>query len=156
MTKQRDHDHDHRELQDLNTMLAKQEQRREIGRLGAYAMHAKHDSKAVSGRSQATRLRHIRERLDPTGELARRDPQELAKRVESALNEEMARARLAKRQRAINRQEDASRQQKRDQRARLAACEILQTQILITPPDRIPQLATLLLALQAVREQPPR
>lgn len=114
--------------QTLDEMLEAQARRSSIARMGAYALYEKHDARELSERRMATRMRRYRERVDPTGELARRDPQALAKRVEAALKLDMERVRYAKSQRAA------------DRRA-------LQEMLLHTPPDDVKQLAAITAAL---------
>jgi hypothetical protein len=96
--------------------------------MGAYAMYEKHGGKDLSARRMATRMKRYEERIDPSGELARRDPQELATRVEAALKLDMEKVRYARTQRAA------------DRRA-------LQEMLLHTPPDDQAQLAAITAAL---------
>lgn len=114
---------------EMDLQLAAQERRREIARMGAYAQHAKHDARETTRGAMEARMRRYRAEVDPTGELAKRDPRELAKRVESQMKLEMARVRLARRQ-------------KQEQRMRL------EQQVLRTPSDDIPQLAREIVALE--------
>ena len=125
-------------LAEIEDQIAAQTKRREIARLGGYAMHAQHDGKTVATRGMDTRMRRYRERLDPTGELAQRDPQALAKRVEAALKFDMAKVREARSMRISARREEAKRQQAREQRTRAAVRSVLMAALSRTPPDRIP------------------
>lgn len=86
--------------QDVDRLLAAQNKRRDIARLGAYAQHAKYDPKVTTRAAFEARMQRYRDQVDPTGELAKRDPQALAKRVDSALKADMRRVRLARTQRA--------------------------------------------------------
>jgi hypothetical protein len=115
-------------LQSLDDLLAAQARRSSIARMGAYAMYEKHGSAALSVRRMETRMKRYEERVDPTGELARRDPQDLASRVDAALKLDMAKVRYARSQRAA------------DRRA-------LQEMLLHTPPDDVSQLGAIAAAL---------
>src|SRR6185312_2124463 len=110
--------------QSLDELLAAQTRRSSIARMGAYAMYEKHSGKELSARRMATRMKRYEERIDPSGELARRDPQDLANRVEAALKLDMEKVRYARTQRAT------------DRRA-------LQEMLLHTPPDDQAQLAAI-------------
>lgn len=86
--------------QSFDEVLAQQQRRRDIARAGALAQHAKHDPRETTRGAFAARMRRYEEEVDPTGDLKRRDPQALAKRVESALQRDMAKVRLARSKRA--------------------------------------------------------
>lgn len=79
----------------LDELLTTQQRRRDVARLGAYSMHAQHGSEPQRKAFQ-TRLRRYEQQIDPTGDLARRNPQELARRVDAALKADMARVRLGR------------------------------------------------------------
>lgn len=79
----------------LDELLTTQQRKRDIARLGAYAMHAKHGSEPQR-KSFNTRMRRYEQQIDPSGDLARRNPQELARRVDAALKADMARVRLGR------------------------------------------------------------
>lgn len=119
----------HPSMAEVNAQLAAQQRRREIARMGALAMHAKHDGKAVAARTMEGRMRAYRERVDPTGELAKRDPQELARRAEYLLKLDMARVRYAKREREAERAK-------------------LHDMVRRTPSDDLPMLGAELVALE--------
>lgn len=114
----------------VDALLSRQQQRRDIARLGAYAQHARHDPRETTRGAFEARMRRYEQQVDPTGELKRRDPQALARRVQAALNEEMARVRLARSKRAA---------EKRDAIERLRR----------TPPDKPARLDAAATAIAA-------
>lgn len=87
---------DQQDRKSVDELLAAQQRRRDIAQLGAFAQHAKHDPRETTRGAFEARMRRYREQVDPTGELAQRDPLALAKRVESALKADMAKVRLAR------------------------------------------------------------
>lgn len=114
--------------QSLDDLVAAQARRSSIARMGAYAMYANNDAREIAAKRMATRMRRYRERVDPTGDLARRDPQELQRRVEAALKLDMEKVRYAKSQRASDR-------------------KALQEMLLRTPSDDVRQVAAITAAL---------
>lgn len=108
--------HDNRD--EVEQQLREQEERRARGKLGAWTLHATHDSQALTRKAFETRMENFRKQADPTGELAQKNPQELARRTQALLNADMSRLRLAKLKKARERADAAAqgKQHKQDKR----------------------------------------
>jgi len=76
--------------------------------MGAYALHATHDGRELAQKARDAKERKRQAQVDPTGELAQRDPQELAKRLQQLQNLEMEKVRFAKLQKRQAREAEAT------------------------------------------------
>jgi len=78
--------------------------------MGAYALHGQYDSKALTRGARDAKQRRWAHQVDPTGELAQRDPKELARRIKSLQAQEMEKVRYAKLRKAGLRKAEEARQ----------------------------------------------
>jgi hypothetical protein len=91
-------------------------QRSSLARIGAYALHAQYDARTTTQKARETKLARWQAQVDPTGELAQRDPDELKRRVKACQALEMEKVRFAKMRKAQARKEEEARQQQKQKR----------------------------------------
>jgi hypothetical protein len=110
------------------------EQRASLARMGAYALHGQYDSKALTRGAREAKRQRWAQQVDPTGELARRDPAELERRIKSLQALEMEKVRFAKLQKAGLRKAEETRQLARQVAQQEAQQEVIPAEI----PAEIP------------------